>query len=800
MASAVRDRAQDQIHWRTARLNREILEVEPEICLERARLVTRSYRETENEPMLIRRAKALAKVLREMTIFVQRDQLIAGNQAGKLRATPLFPETEAEYLAKEIDLFPRREQDRLQVAPRAKEELLQEILPYWRHRTVKEIALAAMPEETRRLVQLEDQVFSVDIHLTGSIGHVLVDYDHVMAKGLLRIKGEIQEKLEALDLTDPELGGKHAFYQAELILCDAIMDWAGRYAREAERLAATEPDPRWQAELRRIAETCARVPAWPAGGFREAVQSFWFTHLLLYIEQDGLAVSPGRFDQYMYPYYRRSIEDGLITREEAQELLECLWIKFTEVMRAYDFECAKYYAGFSISENIVLGGQDREGNDATNELSFMCLEAEAHTSLSQPNLGVRVHSGTPGGFFMKAVEVASTGRTKPEFFSDEVGIPALVSLGVPLEEARDYGISGCVEAVPPHANGMTNAAMSNIGKALELALNDGVCRLSGKQIGPRTGDPRNFRSIEEVVGAFRAQVAAYVRQMVTALNVIERTHAQVYPLPYFSLVMDDCLERGLDITAGGARYNYTGPQAVGLGDVADSLAAIKKLVFEENRVSMAELVEALEANFEDREPLRQALIHKAPKWGNDDDYVDELAREVVGIFCDEVAQYRNTRGGVYRPGVYSVSANVPLGLHVGALPNGRLSRTPLADGVAPVHGVDLEGPTAIVKSVAKLDHRKITNGTILNLKFTPELLSNSRGKEGLAHLIRTFFDLGGWHVQFNVVSAEKLRAAQKDPERHKGLIIRVAGYSAFFVELDSAVQDDIIDRTELGTF
>jgi pyruvate formate-lyase/glycerol dehydratase family glycyl radical enzyme len=800
MATALHDRVQEQIHWRTAKLNREILEVNPEICLERARLVTQSYRETEAEPMIIRRAKALAKVLREMTIFVQRDQLIVGNQASRLRAAPLFPETEAEYLGKEIDLFPKREQDRLQIAPREKKELLEEILPYWRNRTVKEIALAAMPEKTRRLVQLEHQIFSVDIHLTGSIGHVLVDYDHVLAKGLLAIKKEIQERVRALDLTDPQAGSKHNFYQAELILCEAIIEWAGRYAREAERLAASEEDPRWKAELLTIAETCRQVPARSARNFREAVQSFWFTHLLLYIEQDGLAVSPGRFDQYMAPYYRRSVEENLITREEAQELLECLWVKFTEVMRAYDYECAKYYAGFSISENIVLGGQDRQGNDATNELSFMCLEAEAHTSLSQPNLGVRVHANTPESFFAKAVEVASSGRTKPEFFSDDVAIPALMSTGVPLEEARDYGISGCVEAVPPHANGMTNAAMSNIGKALELALNDGVCRLSGKQIGPETGDPRSFRSIEEVLEAFRVQVEAYVREMVTALNVIERTHAQVYPLPYFSLVMDDCLDRGLDITAGGARYNYTGPQAVGLGDVADSLAAIKKLVFEEQRLSMAELIEALDGNFEAREPLRQLLIHKAAKWGNDDDYVDTLAREVVRIFCDEVAQYRNTRGGVYRPGVYSVSANVPLGLHVGALPNGRLSQTPLADGVAPVHGVDLEGPTAIVKSVAKLDHEKITNGTILNLKFTPELLASPKGKEGLAHLIRTYFDLGGWHVQFNVVSAEKLRAAQQEPEKHKGLIIRVAGYSAFFVELDTAVQDDIIDRTEIAAF
>ncbi|UCB45936.1 MAG: glycyl radical protein [Spirochaetota bacterium] len=789
-----------EIHWRTAKLNNELLAVQPEICIERARLVTQSYKETETEPMIIRRAKAIAKVLREMTIFIQRDQLIVGTQASKLRSAPLFPETEAEYLRAEIELFQEREQDRLIVSSEIKKELLGEILPYWKNKTIKEIALAAMPAQTRKLVQLEDQIFSVDIHLTGSIGHVLVNYDKVISKGLLNIKKEIKNKLDMLDLADPDQGMKYMFYQAEIILCDAIIEWAGRYAREAQKLVEEEKDPRWKKELELIASICERVPSYPANDFREAVQTFWFTHLLLYIEQDGLAVSPGRFDQFMYPYYRKSIEEKLITKERAQELLECLWIKFTEIMRVYDYECAKYYAGFSISENVVLGGQDIEGRDATNELSYMCLDAEAHTKLPQPNLGVRIHPNTPKAFMMKAVEVASSGRTKPEFFNDNVAIPVLMSLGVPLDDARDYGISGCVEAVPPHCNGMTNAAMSNIGKALEIALNDGRCRLTGKQIGPKTGNPRKFKNIEDVTRAFKTQVRFYVKEMVTAINVIERTHAQLYPLPYFSLVIDDCLEKGIDVTAGGARYNYTGPQAVGLGDVADSIAAIKKLVFEERRISIDELLDALDNNFEGAEPLRKLLITRAPKWGNDDDYVDNIARDVVRTYCDEVSRYKNTRGGVYRPGVYSVSANVPLGLHVDALPNGKLRRAPLADGVAPVHGCDFKGPTAIAKSVAKLDHEIITNGTILNMKFMPKLLEETTGKKGLADLIRAYFELGGWHVQFNVVSADTLRAAQQEPEQYKGLIIRVAGYSAFFVELDTAVQNDIIDRTEISSF
>lgn len=787
-------------HWRTAKLNDELLDVKPEICPERARLVTLSYMETEGEPMVIRRAKAIYKILTEMTIFIQRDQLIAGTQAGKLRAAPIFPETEALYVEKEIDLFEKRQQDRLIVRPEVKRELLEEILPYWKRNNTQVLCWNAMPEKTRKMAQLEHQIFSVDIHVTGSIGHVIADYDKVLKKGFLELKEEIKDKIEKLDLTNPDLTPKYKFYEAELIICDAIMAWAARYAKEARRLAAVEEDAGWKKELEMIADLCEKVPANPARNFREAIQSFWFTHLVLYIEQNGLAVSVGRFDQFIYPYFKKSIDDGSITGPEAQELLECLWIKFTEVMRAYDYECAKYYAGFSISENLVLGGTDTRGRDATNELSFMCLEAEKNTKLSQPNLAVRVHSNTPEDFLMKAVQVASTGRSKPEFFNDSVAIPVLMNCGVPLEEARDYSISGCVEAVPPHCNGMTNAAMSNVAKALELALNNGVCKLTGHQVGPQTGDPRNFKSIDDVIDAFRIQVKAYVKEMVSALNVIERVHADYYPLPYFSLIIDDCVERGLDITAGGARHNYTGPQAVGFADVVNSMAAMKKLVFDEKKISMAEIIDALDSNFEGKQELRQTLINKAPKWGNDDDYADDLACEVTRIYCNEVSQYRNTRGGIFRPGIYSVSANVPLGLHVAALPNGRLSTAPLADGIGAQHGTDLAGPTGVVKSAAKLDHKIITNGTILNQKFTPKLLENDIGKRGLFDLIRTYFDMGGWHIQFNVVSAETLKAAQKNPEKYKGLIIRVAGYSAFFVELDKAVQDDIISRTEAASF
>jgi pyruvate formate-lyase/glycerol dehydratase family glycyl radical enzyme len=786
--------------WRTAKLNEELINVKPEMCADRARLVTLSYQETEGEPMVIRRAKAMKKVLEEMNIFIQKDQMIVGTQASKLRAVPVFPETEAAYIRDEIDLFETREQDRIIIPKEVRKELLEEIIPYWENRTIQKYVHSALPDDIKEIINLENQIFSVDIHISGSIGHVICDYEKVLKLGFKGIREEAERLMNRLDMTNPDHVGKHHFYKAGIILCDAMIAWAKRYAELARKLALEETDQRLKAEYEMIADICEKVPENPASNFREAIQSFWFAHVMLYIEQNGLAVSVGRFDQYMYPYYKDSIEKGEITKAEAQELLECLWIKFTEVMRAYNYECAKYYAGFSISENLVIGGMDRQGNCCVNELSYMCLDAEKHTNLSQPNLSFRYNNNTPDDFLSKAVEVVSTGRTKPEFFNDAVAIPTLMSDGVTLEDARDYSISGCVEAVPPHCNGMTNAAMSNIAKALEYAMNDGKCRLSGLQVGPKTGDPNKFENIDQLIEAFETQVAWYVEKMVAALNIIEKIHADYFPLPYFSLIMDDCMEKGVDITAGGARYNFTGPQAVGLADVANSLAAIQKFVFEEKSMTIKELNAALDQNFEGNEVLRQKLINKAPKWGNDDDYVDRFAVEVANIYCKEVSKYKNTRGGNFRPGIYSVSGNVPLGLHVGATPNGRFSNAPLADGIGPQHGTDKYGPLAVTRSAAKLNHEAITNGTILNQKFTPKLLENQQGKDALKTLIKTYFEKGGWHIQFNVVSAETLREAQKNPEANKGLIIRVAGYSAFFVELDRAVQDDIINRTENAAF
>ena len=702
---------------RTQRLNRLLLEVQPEICIERARLVTDSYKETEGETQIVRRAKALDKTLSEMTIFIQDEQMIVGNQASRLRWSPLFPETEANYLEREIDVFPTRENDRLLISPERRRDLLDDILPYWRGKTTEDIALARMPKETLAMMKAKHPLFHAEIHLSGSFGHVVVDSAMLLATGFGGLRRQAEEHLATLDLTDPTATTRAHFYEAEVILTQAMTKFIRRYVTLAREMAAAEPSPRRRDELNLIAATCEAIAEGPAETFLQAVQLFWFAHLMLFIEQDGLANSPGRLDQYLYPYYRRSIDSGELDKEDALQILELLWIKFTEIMRAYDAASAFYYGGFSISENIVLGGQTADGRDATNELSYLCLEAEADTKLSQPNLSVRVHADTPEDFLQRACELVVKGRTKPQFFNDTTGIEMMVASGVTLEDSRTYSIAGCVEPVPDGCIGLTNAAMSNMAKALELALNDGKCRLCGEPMGPATGDPRNFRSMDDLMAAFKTQVEAYVCHMIIALNVIQQAHAEVYPLPFFSLLLNDCMERGMDCTWGGARYNFTGPQAVGVANTADSLLAVESVIFHQHKTGMSDLIAALDANFEGYEPLRQRLIQDAPKYGRDDEYADEVMRQVGRIYSLAVNRYRDPRGGRYRAGLYSVPANVPLGLNVAALPDGRKATAPLTDGISPVHGVEQAGVTGVLKSAARMDNVAACNGTSLNIRL-----------------------------------------------------------------------------------
>ena len=743
-----------------------------------------------------RRGLAIKSILEHVSINIYDGELIVGNYASTPRGAPVFPETTGKWLGNELATFWTRSVDRVMITDEKIALLRNEVLPYWEDKTVQTYALGYIPEETTRVWRIDYPVFAAENYLRSSIGHVIPGSRVVLEKGFEGIIADAKRLCESLDLADPASLEKRNFYRSVIFACEGAIAFAKRFSALAAAKAQEETNIVRKKELEGIALICDRVPAKPARNFREALQCFWFEQLILQLELENWALSTERFDNLMFPYYQADIKNGSLTRETAQELVECLWIKFFEILRAYDTLNATYFSGFSIGQILTIGGVDENGRDDTNELTFVCMEAEDNMRLTQPNLAVRLNKNTPDEFLFRVCEYIAVGTGKPSLFNDEVHIPALLRDGVELKDARNYGLVGCVEPTPVgNCFGWTNGAMFNLAKCLELALNNGKCMLSGKQVGIETGDPTCFRTFDTLFEAYSKQVAYFVRHMIIVDNAIDITHQKIMPAPLLSATIDGCLEKGIDVIRGGARYNFVGPQGVGLADVADSLAAIKMMVFEQAKLSMKEMVTALVSNFDGAETLRKTLMD-APHFGNDDDFVDRIAVLVGRQYCTEVAKYQNARGGKYRPGLYPVSANVPMGLDVAALPSGRLARSPLADGVSPVAGSDHRGPTCVMKSVSKLDHLVASNGTLLNQKFSPSALSGRDNLIKFANLIRSYFELGGMHIQFNVVTAKTLREAQKEPEKYRNLLVRVAGYSAFFVDLDKSLQENIISRTE----
>lgn len=782
-------------HGPTARIEsikEHFLATTPEICVERAQLITESYKETEGQPMPIRRAKALEKILNGMTVLIEKDELIVGNQASKPRSAPVFPEFSCKWLEGELDRLEKRTSDVFLISEDRK-ETLRGLFPYWEGKTTNEHAAALMPREA--LEAHEAVVYTVGNYFNNGVGHISADYAKVLEKGLNSVISEAEAAMSELDIADVEQLKKMRFLEGVVIANKAVIRFAERFAKEAEALAASEENAERKAELEEIARICHKVPANPAETFQEAIQSFWFTHLVIGIESNGHSISPMRFDQYMYPYYKAS-KDRLLP-EQIQELLDNLWIKLNEINKVRDEGSTNVFAGYPMFQNLIVGGQTRDGEDATNELSFMCLQATANTRLYQPSLSIRIHESTPDELYMKAGEVTRLGLGMPAYYSDRLIIPALLSRGLTREDARDYGIIGCVEPqVGGKTEGWHDAAFFNMAKLLEITLNNGVEPKSGKQMGPKTGELVSFKSFDEVMGAYTTQMAHFVKLMASADNAVDVTHAEMAPLPFLSGLVADCITKGKSLQEGGARYNFTGPQGVGVANAGDALTAIKKLVFEDKAVTLKELDEALKTDFEGKEALRQMLINRSPKYGNDNEYADDIASESALIYCREVEKYTNPRGGKFQPGLYPASANLPLGWVVGATPDGRKAGTPLADGVSPTSGLDNAGPTAAVRSVARLDHMIASNGTLLNQKFHPNALKDEQGLNNLRAVTETFFNNGGLHVQYNVISRDTLMDAQEKPEDYRGLVVRVAGYSAFFTALDKTLQDDIIARTE----
>jgi pyruvate formate-lyase/glycerol dehydratase family glycyl radical enzyme len=779
---------------RTRFLKRQLLCRERELCSERALLITEAYQEFASDPMIVKRAKALRKILKGMSVYILDQELIVGHQASKQRSVPVFPEYDVEWLERELDILETRPQDQFRVPQEVRRDL-QAIFPYWRDRGIRRVLFNSLPVETREH-RLESKVFAIAAHEETALGHVLLDYERVITEGFEGIKAEIGTRMATLKTHIPEDMERYLFYRAAWIACDAAIEFANRYADLATGMAEQESEPNRKRELERIAAVCRQVPSKPARDFWEALQALWFVQLIPQIENNASSYSPGRMDRYLYPLYERDLECGKLTRSKAQELLDCLWLKFSEPLLLYNTEAARFAGGFPMGQNVTVGGVDRQGRDSTNELSYLCLNAQEHIRLGQPNFTVRVHHHSPTEFLVRAAEVIAQGGGMPQLMNDGICIPALLNAGMTVQEARDYAPVGCVEINVVGGWGRENGGYLNLGKVLEYVLNNGVCRMTGKQAGLALGSLSDYGSFDELMAAFKAQLRHFIPHVIVENNMIDRIHAQYVPSPIVSVLVPGCIEKGMEVTAGGARHNFTGPTAVGGANVGNSLAAIKRLVFDEEILRAETLEEALEANFEDYEDVRGLLRERAPKYGNDVDYVDDLVKEVVETFADELEKYTNFRGGIFRPGLTAVTAHIGMGEDVGATPDGRLSGSALASGISPVPGTDRSGPTASARSVAKVDLTRFGKGMIFNQTFSPFVFGPGETIGKFVDYIRGCFDSGGMHVQFNVISRETLRQAQAEPEKYGTLLVRVAGYSALFVDLSRDVQDQIMARTE----
>jgi pyruvate formate-lyase/glycerol dehydratase family glycyl radical enzyme len=792
---------------RVQRLRERLLNTTPQVCAERARLVTQAYQAYESDPPVLRRAKALAHVLDNMTIFVDRWELIVGNQASSPRAAPIFPEYSIHWIEDEIDEFSSRAADVFLVHPEVKDELLAEVLPYWRGRTLYDRVMATLPDYVKQAQEIG--AISGRGNITSGDGHIIVDYPKVLREGLEGLIGEAEEALRSLALYDAAAHRKRPFLEAAIVTCRAAVRFAARYAEEAERQARDEPDPVRRAELERISQACRRVPAKPPRTFHEAVQSAWFVHLITQIESNGHSFSLGRFDQYTYRFYQADIQDGRLEEQEALDLLQCLWLKLFSVKKIRPWAHTRFGIGYTTYQNVTIGGQTRDGQDATNELSYMVLRTIRETRLTQPNVSARYHSRTPERFLMECARTIRTGFGMPAMKNDEIIIPALLEKGVRPEDAYDYAIVGCVEAAVPGKWGYRNTGMAflNLLKVLELAYSDGRDPNTGVVLHCGRGNLTDFATLDELYEAFREQLAFYTRCHVVMDSVGDLALEDLVPDAFCSALVTDCIARGKTIKEGGAIYDVISGLESGVANVANALIALKRLVYEgpklkaSERLTAQQIRQALDMNFAgvEGERVRQRLL-SAPKFGNDVDEVDEVAARVLKDYLAEASKYHTTRygrgpiGGTYAGSTSNISANVPLGQSVCATPDGRRAREPIAEGVSPFRGTDVRGPTAVMRSVSKLPTLKMIS-QLLNLRLSPGSLETEEGLRHLVQLLRGFQTLKGWHVQFNTVSTETLLDAQAHPESYRDLVVRVAGYSALFVTLDKATQDDIIART-----
>lgn len=782
----------------------EVLDEKPYIDAQRAILATLAYKENLNQPRVMVRAKMLEKVLDNMSIYIEDKSLLAGNQATKNRNAPIFPEYTMEFVINELDQFEKRDGDVFYITEKTKEQL-REIAPFWENNNLRARGEALLPEEVR--VFMETGVFGMEGKLNAGDAHLAVNYERILKDGLKGYEKRVKECKASLDLTDPDSIDKYCFYNAVLIVLKAVRNFANRYSVLAKDLAEKEMNQKRKIELLEISRICSKVPYESAETFQEAVQSVWFIQLILQIESNGHSLSYGRFDQYMYPYYDRDIKNGTIKESEALELLTCLWIKTLTINKVRSQAHTLSSAGSPMYQNVTIAGQTTDKKDAVNDLSFLVLKSVAQTRLTQPNLTVRYHKNINKHFLDECVEVMRLGFGMPALNNDEIIIPSFMDWQVKEEDAYNYSAIGCVETAVPGKWGYRCTGMSyiNFPRMLLCTMNNGVDLTSNKRFTKGYGYFTEMESYEELLKAWDKTIREITRYSVIVENVIDKASERDVPDILCSALTDDCIARGKTIKEGGAVYDFISGLQVGIANMADCLAAIKKLVYEEKKITRQELWDAILDDFSSLEnkKIQEMLIREAPKYGNDDDYVDQLIVEAYDSYIEEIEKYPNTRynrgpiGGIRYAGTSSISANVGQGMSTMATPDGRNAFEPLAEGCSPAHNSDKNGPTAVFKSVSKLRTNKITGGVLLNQKMTPQMLSTEENRQKLELLIETFFNrLHGYHVQYNIVSKETLIDAQKHPEKHKDLIVRVAGYSAFFNVLSKKTQDDIIGRTE----
>ncbi len=777
------------IAGRISALKEKMLSEPRYMSLEQAKLITEAYAENEGKPVIIKRALALKKALESLEITIEDEELIVGNRTRGVRGGVVFPESGISWLDKEIETLPSRPQDRFDVREEDTREFREKIMPFWKGNSLEDIVKKTIGEEVDRIVKVA-KINQKD----HAQGHICPNTEKWLQYGPAGLMEAASKKLGSACRDSKD------FYSSTVIVLEGACSFMKRYSELAAQKAMLAAGEKTKSELLEVSRICRKLSCRPPETFHEAVQSVWFLYVILHMESNASSFSPGRMDQYLYPYFRSDMEKGSIDPPKALEIIECLWLKFNQIVYLRNSHSARYFAGFPIGFNVAIGGQRGDGSDASNELSYLFLKAQEHIGLPQPNLSARLYKNSPEEFLKQCVRVISKGSGMPQCFNDEAVIPALRNQGISEEDAINYAIVGCVE-LTTHGNnlGWSDAAMFNLLKVLELTVNNGVCLLTGEQLGLPLGDITSYESYEGLEEAFAKQMDHFIDKMIRCCEAVEKIHMEVLPSPFLSAVIDDCLEKGVDVTSGGAHYNLSGIQVIQGANIADSLAAIKKLVYDEKRIDRERLLSALRSNYKEDEALRLTLLNHAPKYGNDMEWVDELAHKWIRYFNTKLKDYRNVRGGPYHTGLYTVSAHVPMGQNVGATPDGRMAKEPLADGgMSPVYGRDIKGPTAVLKSVSRIDSMLGSNGTLLNMKFLPEFFNTEAGIDKFAQFLRAFVKLNISHIQFNVLRKEDLLAARENPEKYRGLTVRVAGYTAYFTELADDLQNEIIARTSYG--